>query len=1458
MYQLGKRVISQYIRTGCRRRLRLDLYLHESDRQAHDVPQKDTSRPGLALLTEQGKDYEQEKYLELIATFPGRVRHGPEKERNNQTAFAKTFLANLIHDLPADTFAIEAQYDVAEGGVFCQAHHLADLEDGSAIPGGGRLTFDALRPDILQIRPAGDVERRVVTPSGLLKDLPSTDQRLGIRIIDIKIAGEPSPSHFAELAYYGMTLAAWLIDNGFDDRYVVLAEAAIWPGNHEGSAIWKLDREDHRNHIVERDFHRYLPALESDLETMPPEVVIGRIQRFLTIDLREVLAPAQWRTLEWHITSRCSGCDYLGYRWSRHDNEETELAVSTAAPSDARYCWPTAEATGHLSRIAGLTEGAAGKLRSVSVPNVADVGRLSAGHSAFESHQALRAKRTVLRDRAQILEHPAPAMIPDRAGTSACLPRFSDIQVAVSVDFDVGSGLTFALGYSIRSGIPEARNTESEGSRYSRKLKLGHVAMLVPERTLESEGDNLTAWLTHMVRDIQRARVEVLAGYQSHGGSQRDVSIQFYLWDRLTFEHLCRVMGRHLDRLHSPVTMGDLDVSLMSWIFPAESVLEEPDFLGRASPITIVSDAINGLMAAPIPHHYGVIDLANHLDAASRVLPDGKPWWFHVNKFYRDPLSDQIPSERGHEIWNKASPFADRDYQWHQDNTREVVRRKLRATMWVATKLTSMLGEDLKAEAPQVGSVFRRIARVDKVGDDGQILFQHARLMAAAHKLEVELLMAMPPHEREARFDSARVERVLEGPEREKALDALGLRPDAPRLLVFKLAERSREARLKSDDFLWSFMPESDLANVQHCTVAQFKRTSAALEALLPTKDYEYRKLLRDAMRVTIVRLDRGRELLVVEPHDLLEACIDLGLLDMNLDGSRKRFGIVDPVSEDFFTWKLRVALQQIAHPPLARDRPLFPSLGVTRVRKAKPTNASNSPAAEMIWNADVLASTPMAVDATPFIQTANEVIGGLTTAQCSAIRQSVERRLALWWGPPGTGKSRTAQAYLMALAERAHLERRPLSIAIMGFTWVAIDNVARKLPELLRRRGLQDGVNLARLLSTNNLGKVDLRLHDYAVSMADDSPQRNALDQSLLARQGIHIVATTVDQIAKLKGTFDHILIDEASQLDVAHAIVGLTKLAPDGHVTVVGDDKQMKPIHPLEPPEGLEHLLGSIYSFYRGYRCLEGPQYAIAPIMLDTSFRSSQAIIDFVREAGYGSSFKAHENNAGHRIAVAAPFPNSRPVDWPDHLPWSAHFAEVLDLQAPLGAVVHPDRFSSQRNDAEADLVAGLVLALFRVGLMDLEAQNQRPLATEFFFPRGVGIVTPHRAQQAAVFDRLDRYMPADVDRNEMFASIDTVERFQGQEKVLMIASFGLGDADQIASEEEFLFSLNRFNVAASRAQAKFVAIVSRQLVDHLPRDRTALEESRLLKHYVDGFLTAAREIQVEGLGACQLKTR
>lgn len=109
---------------------------------------------------------------------------------------------------------------------------------------------------------------------------------------------------------------------------------------------------------------------------------------------------------------------------------------------------------------------------------------------------------------------------------------------------------------------------------------------------------------------------------------------------------------------------------------------------------------------------------------------------------------------------------------------------------------------------------------------------------------------------------------------------------------------------------------------------------------------------------------------------------------------------------------------------------------------------------------------------------------------------------------------------------------------------------------------------------------------------------------------------------------------------------------------------------------------------------------------------------------------------------------------------------------------------------------------------------------------------MVTPHRAQQALVVSGLQRLFGPAVPPSAIRESVDTVERFQGQQRDVMIATFALGDPDAISDEDEFLLSLNRFNVMASRARAKLIVLVSRQVVDHMSADPEVLRSSALLK--------------------------
>jgi superfamily I DNA and/or RNA helicase len=90
--------------------------------------------------------------------------------------------------------------------------------------------------------------------------------------------------------------------------------------------------------------------------------------------------------------------------------------------------------------------------------------------------------------------------------------------------------------------------------------------------------------------------------------------------------------------------------------------------------------------------------------------------------------------------------------------------------------------------------------------------------------------------------------------------------------------------------------------------------------------------------------------------------------------------------------------------------------------------------------------------------------------------------------------------------------------------------------------------------------------------------------------------------------------------------------------------------------------------------------------------------------------------------------------------------------------------------------------------------------------FWRSGIGIVTPHRAQQALIIARLQQvFGPLGAPNQLIRDAVDTVERFQGQQRDVIIASFALGDQDAIQDEDEFLMSLNRFNVMACQVLCK-----------------------------------------------------
>ena len=80
---------------------------------------------------------------------------------------------------------------------------------------------------------------------------------------------------------------------------------------------------------------------------------------------------------------------------------------------------------------------------------------------------------------------------------------------------------------------------------------------------------------------------------------------------------------------------------------------------------------------------------------------------------------------------------------------------------------------------------------------------------------------------------------------------------------------------------------------------------------------------------------------------------------------------------------------------------------------------------------------------------------------------------------------------------------------------------------------------------------------------------------------------------------------------------------------------------------------------------------------------------------------------------------------------------------------------------------------------------------------------MITPYNAQVKAIRDALPGFR------------VGTVDKFQGQEAPISIYSMTTSSADEAPRGMEFLYSLNRLNVATSRAQCLAVVVASPALI-------------------------------------------
>ncbi len=343
--------------------------------------------------------------------------------------------------------------------------------------------------------------------------------------------------------------------------------------------------------------------------------------------------------------------------------------------------------------------------------------------------------------------------------------------------------------------------------------------------------------------------------------------------------------------------------------------------------------------------------------------------------------------------------------------------------------------------------------------------------------------------------------------------------------------------------------------------------------------------------------------------------------------------------------------------------------------------------------------------------------------------------------GPPGTGKTYVTARAILSLV------RKGQRVGVASNSHEAIRNVLMGCLLALEDNDLDimpENAELAHKVSGEDDGYPEGFTGITRATFNDDPALAEA-----------HVVGGTAFFFSRpqFEQSLDWLFVDEAGQVGLAN-MVAMGRAARN--IVLVGDPRQLPQVIQGAHPEPaylscLDWMLGD---------------HATIPadrgIFLPVSRRMHPEVCRFISEQVYEGRLTSHPDTA--RQAVTG-----------------THFPEAGAFWVP---VAHEG--NAQVSTEEIAAIGAAVAELMH-GEWTEKDGTRRPMRES-----DIIVVAPYNAQVNALRDAL----PLGV-------RVGTVDKFQGQEAPVCLVSMTASSADETTRGMDFLFSLNRINVAVSRAK-------------------------------------------------------
>ena len=377
--------------------------------------------------------------------------------------------------------------------------------------------------------------------------------------------------------------------------------------------------------------------------------------------------------------------------------------------------------------------------------------------------------------------------------------------------------------------------------------------------------------------------------------------------------------------------------------------------------------------------------------------------------------------------------------------------------------------------------------------------------------------------------------------------------------------------------------------------------------------------------------------------------------------------------------------------------------------------------------------------------------------------------------GPPGTGKTYTSAKAI------CHLVQQGKRVAVTSNSHKAITNLLK----MVSKYGIEDQVDLQIVQKTRDFEKEELPDNYYQTSGNDEFSDADVVGGTAWLFAGIlqkPMLRSNRRPKRSPSHAFDYLFVDEAGQVSAAN-LIAISACAEN--IVLVGDPLELpQPIKASHPGESGDSCLEYVMKDKRVVPPSQG-------IFLNITRRMHNSVCKFISDMVYDGNLES--DAAASRQSL---------VDKNGRSLYGVHFVDV------------PHEHRSQQCPEEIDAIKSKIEVLIGSSFTDRDGD------TKTIDYDDIMVVAPYNAQVNALKSAL---------HNDV--RIGTIDKFQGQEAPICLISMTSSSGVEIPRGMDFLFSLNRINVAVSRAKIYSLVFGSHRLLDS---PCNTIEHMRLLNTF------------------------